>query len=328
MKALYDAGFPVPRPVDFNRHCVLMSLIKATPLCNVRELQNPEKVYSTLMDLLVKLANHGLIHGDFNEFNILINDDEEITLIDFPQMVSIEHENAEMYFNRDVNCIRNFFKKKFDFDGLSFPVLGEDTFRQYSLDSEIQASGFDKGMQEMFEKLTQEQGEEEDVDGAEGNEDVDSDTGSTEETEESGEDSGDENDENVNNNNGNEDTKDNKKRNKKNVVENDVQNVEKALEKLEVKENTENAEKNTKDAANNEKEGEKKEENGLASGSENSDSEEDGEIDDEILKRKAIQERVKRQMARRTKEKLKIRNSYKSKQKRRIREETNLNNWK
>jgi RIO kinase 2 len=62
----------------------------------VRELQNPEKVYSTLMDLLVKLANHGLIHGDFNEFNILINDDEEITLIDFPQMVSIEHENAEM----------------------------------------------------------------------------------------------------------------------------------------------------------------------------------------------------------------------------------------
>jgi RIO kinase 2 len=153
MKALYDAGFPVPRPVDFNRHCVLMSLVKATPLCNVRELQNPEKVYSTLMDLLVKLANHGLIHGDFNEFNILINDDEEITLIDFPQMVSIEHENAEMYFNRDVNCIRNFFKKKFDFDGLSFPVLGEDTFRQYSLDSEIQASGFDKGMQEMFEKV-------------------------------------------------------------------------------------------------------------------------------------------------------------------------------
>lgn len=57
------------------------------------------------------------------------------------------------YFNRDVNCIRNFFKKKFDFDGLSFPVLGEDTFRQYSLDSEIQASGFDKGMQEMFEKV-------------------------------------------------------------------------------------------------------------------------------------------------------------------------------
>ncbi len=62
----------------------------------MRELQNPEKVYGALMDLLVKLANHGLIHGDFNEFNILINDDEEITLIDFPQMVSIEHENAEM----------------------------------------------------------------------------------------------------------------------------------------------------------------------------------------------------------------------------------------
>ncbi len=32
MKALYDRGFPVPRPVDFNRHAVVMELLSGYPL--------------------------------------------------------------------------------------------------------------------------------------------------------------------------------------------------------------------------------------------------------------------------------------------------------
>ena len=60
-------------------------------------MKHPAKVYSNLMNLIVKLAQYGLIHCDFNEFNLLINDNEEITIIDFPQMVSTSHINAEMY---------------------------------------------------------------------------------------------------------------------------------------------------------------------------------------------------------------------------------------
>ena len=61
----------------------------------VRELANPGAVYNDLMNLIVKLANHGLIHGDFNEFNLMIDDNDQVTLIDFPQMVSTSHSNAE-----------------------------------------------------------------------------------------------------------------------------------------------------------------------------------------------------------------------------------------
>lgn len=32
MSALYDRGFPVPRPIDFNRHCVLMELVNGWPM--------------------------------------------------------------------------------------------------------------------------------------------------------------------------------------------------------------------------------------------------------------------------------------------------------
>ena len=32
MKALYDRGFPVPKPIDFNRHCVVMQLVQGQRL--------------------------------------------------------------------------------------------------------------------------------------------------------------------------------------------------------------------------------------------------------------------------------------------------------
>jgi RIO kinase 2 len=57
------------------------------------------------MDLIHRLAACGLVHCDFNEFNLLINEREELTLIDFPQMVSVSHANAEELFKRDVDCI-------------------------------------------------------------------------------------------------------------------------------------------------------------------------------------------------------------------------------
>ncbi|ELR22387.1 RIO1 family protein [Acanthamoeba castellanii str. Neff] len=113
MKVLYDNGFPVPKPVDANRHCVVMQLIKGFPLCQVSEIQHPGRVYNKLMKLIVKLARYGLIHGDFNEFNLMITHEEEVVLIDFPQMVSTSHPNAEEYFDRDVQCVRTFFGKRF-----------------------------------------------------------------------------------------------------------------------------------------------------------------------------------------------------------------------
>ena len=38
----------------------------------VSEVPDPAKLYDQLMKLLVKFADHGVIHGDFNEFNIML----------------------------------------------------------------------------------------------------------------------------------------------------------------------------------------------------------------------------------------------------------------
>ncbi|XP_071965653.1 uncharacterized protein [Antedon mediterranea] len=151
MKALYDSGFPVPKPIDFNRHCVVMELINGYPLNQVSDVKSPSSLYNDLMELIVKLANHGLIHGDFNEFNLLVDSNDKPTLIDFPQMVSTSHSNAEWYFNRDVQCIRDFFIRKFDYESELYPTF-DDIRRETSLDVDVSASGFTKEMQASLEK--------------------------------------------------------------------------------------------------------------------------------------------------------------------------------
>lgn len=66
----------------------------------ISDVPSPGKLYSDLMDLIVRFAHAGLIHGDFNEFNILIKRESgDPVVIDFPQMVSTSHENAEWWKN-------------------------------------------------------------------------------------------------------------------------------------------------------------------------------------------------------------------------------------
>lgn len=38
----------------------------------VKELENPDIIFETVIGLIVRLAEHGLIHCDFNEFNIMV----------------------------------------------------------------------------------------------------------------------------------------------------------------------------------------------------------------------------------------------------------------
>ncbi|KAH7815860.1 putative Serine/threonine-protein kinase RIO2 [Monocercomonoides exilis] len=76
MKTLYQYGFPTPIPIENNRHCVVMSLVKGLPLSQMRNFPNSKLVAKEMVDLLLRFANFGLIHGDFNEFNVIVNTDE------------------------------------------------------------------------------------------------------------------------------------------------------------------------------------------------------------------------------------------------------------
>ncbi|OAA79795.1 RIO kinase [Akanthomyces lecanii RCEF 1005] len=177
MQALREEGFPVPEPLGQSRHTIVMTLIDAHPLRQISDVPNPASLYAELISLILRLAEHGLIHGDFNEFNILIKEnkttneagEDEITLepivIDFPQMVSMEHQNAEMYFDRDVNCIKRFFQRRFHFTATQPGPFFKDAKKRLGkggktrLDATVEASGFTKKMLKDLEAAIREKGE-------------------------------------------------------------------------------------------------------------------------------------------------------------------------
>lgn len=158
MKILYDEGFPVPKPIDQNRHALVMELVPGTLLNNITVLGEPEKVYKRCLDLMVKLGEAGLIHGDFNEFNLMVTEELQVVMIDFPQMVSINHKNAEELFDRDVSNLAKFFVRRFKIAVQYHPTLKNDVVRKGDLDHRVFASGhFTKKHQENLEELLQEQ---------------------------------------------------------------------------------------------------------------------------------------------------------------------------
>ncbi|KAL0944642.1 rio1 family protein [Colletotrichum truncatum] len=204
MKALKEEGFPVPDPIAQNRHTIVMSFIDSYPLRQISSVPDPATLYAELIELILRLAKHGLIHGDFNEFNILIKEERDTTtdqseedsiklvpiIIDFPQMVSMDHTNAEMYFDRDVNCIKRFFEKRFHFTSTTPGPFYKDAKKTVGrggatrLDATVEASGFTKKMAKDLEKAIQEQASSKGDDGEFGGEDDEYESEEEEEEEE------------------------------------------------------------------------------------------------------------------------------------------------
>lgn len=195
MTALHEAGMSVPVPLAQNRHQIAMSLIDGFPLRQIENVPDPAGLYAELIEMAVHLASLGLIHGDFNEFNVMIKEEEDPetnevklvpVLIDFPQMVSVDHQNAEMYFDRDIQCVKRFFERRFGFEsdepGPFFKDvkkrIGKDGIRR--LDVQVEASGFSKKMAKELETYMREHGVDGDAQAGEkdGRSDSDEESGS------------------------------------------------------------------------------------------------------------------------------------------------------
>lgn len=202
MKVLRREGFDVPDPIAWNRHTVVMEFIDSFPLRMIESVPEPAKLYAELMDMIVQLAQRGLIHGDFNEFNILIKElhssNDKVSakpiLIDFPQAVSTNHANAQMYFDRDVGCVKRYFERRFkyvsDEPGPFFKDAVKGIQAERRLDVEVEASGFSKKMArelEMYVEATEDDAEGQgDEDNGDVNDEQRSEDGDESESEEEG----------------------------------------------------------------------------------------------------------------------------------------------
>ncbi|PAA80932.1 hypothetical protein BOX15_Mlig014145g3 [Macrostomum lignano] len=124
LQALHSEGLPVPKPHGHNRHAVVMEFVtNASPLNSVSsDHPDAESLYLQCRAGLERLAELGLVHGDYNEFNLLVQEPSDkgpdgkplVRIIDLPQCISRRHPQAVEQYNRDAGCLVTFFLRKFE----------------------------------------------------------------------------------------------------------------------------------------------------------------------------------------------------------------------
>jgi len=114
LKLVHPHGVAVPEPISQNRHVVVMGMIEGVELAEFNEIPHPEKMLKEILSNIRRAyAETGVIHADISEFNIILQLNGHILIIDWPQFVKNDHPNAEQLLERDVGNIVHFFKRKF-----------------------------------------------------------------------------------------------------------------------------------------------------------------------------------------------------------------------
>jgi len=115
LEILYKHGLFTPKPIDSNRHVVIMSYINGVPLYTVGELDNPAGVFKDIVNNLGLALSIGLVHGDLSEYNVMLTPEQLTYIIDWVQWVDVNHPNANILLKRDVKNIVQYFARRYGF---------------------------------------------------------------------------------------------------------------------------------------------------------------------------------------------------------------------
>ncbi|QCJ47351.1 serine/threonine-protein kinase RIO2 [Haloprofundus sp. MHR1] len=141
LRDLYPS-VPVPRPVDQNRHAVVMEKLPGVELARAKL---PDEQAVGVLDLvlreLVVAYGLGYVHADMSEYNVSVSEDG-ITIFDWPQAVDTDHDNAAEFLERDVRNLVGYFERKYpqsmpesvDIDSVARAIADGsfETVREYS----------------------------------------------------------------------------------------------------------------------------------------------------------------------------------------------------
>ncbi|WP_440948612.1 serine/threonine-protein kinase RIO2 [Methanosarcina sp. T3] len=113
----------IPKPLDQNRHAIVMELAKGSLLSKTK-LLDPEWYLDEILRQVRIIYSLGVIHADLSEYNIFVSEDS-VQFIDWPQYVTLDHPHADEILERDVSNILTHFSRKYDIKRELDEVLGE-----------------------------------------------------------------------------------------------------------------------------------------------------------------------------------------------------------
>ncbi|MFW9894257.1 MAG: RIO1 family regulatory kinase/ATPase [Candidatus Thorarchaeota archaeon] len=115
LEKIYPLKLNTPKPIDYNRHVIIMSYLRGKELVYYKKIDKPQKIFNRIIKQMKTIYQKvGMIHGDLGEFNIVVDERGDILIIDWLQWVSRDHPNASSLLERDIVNICNYFEKKFN----------------------------------------------------------------------------------------------------------------------------------------------------------------------------------------------------------------------
>ncbi|MFW5958902.1 MAG: serine/threonine-protein kinase RIO2 [Natronomonas sp.] len=125
----------VPRPVDQNRHALVMEKLDGVELSRAK--LNPAQVPG-LIDLVIRematAYEAGFVHADMSEYNVFIASDG-VTIFDWPQAVPTDHENSRELLRRDIDNLLGYFERKHPKET---PDIDRDTLTEIIVEDEFE----------------------------------------------------------------------------------------------------------------------------------------------------------------------------------------------
>jgi len=115
LEALYP-DVSVPRPVDHNRHAIVMEKMAGVELARTRvDSGQVLGVLDLILDEMAAAYEAGFVHADISEYNVFVAE-SGVTVFDWPQAVPSSHENADEFLLRDVENLVGYFARKYPGD--------------------------------------------------------------------------------------------------------------------------------------------------------------------------------------------------------------------
>jgi RIO kinase 2 len=123
----------VPRPVDQNRHAVVMEKVDGVELSRTKlDDEQVPPVLELVLEEVAAAYDAGYVHADMSEYNVFVTG-AGVVVFDWPQAVPTDHENARELLARDVENVLGYFQRKYprqvadaDVDALVETVIAND----------------------------------------------------------------------------------------------------------------------------------------------------------------------------------------------------------
>jgi RIO kinase 2 len=114
LKALYPA-VSVPEPVALSFHALAMEHMGGAELYKL-DLENPNECLEIVLEEIAAAWREGFVHADLSPYNVLVREDGEIVIIDWPQAVSRTDPRSAELLERDIKNLLDHFGRRYRLD--------------------------------------------------------------------------------------------------------------------------------------------------------------------------------------------------------------------